>query len=155
MSPEEDAPERVRELLERVVEAFGLDAEVDVVEEQGTITGTVQGTDVGLFIGRRGQTIDAVQHLAARAAFPAPQPGRRVVIDAAGWRDRREQALHAAAEQAAADVLREGQPVALEAMGAAERRIVHEHLKERSGIETYSEGTDPERHLVVAPLVSS
>jgi spoIIIJ-associated protein len=153
----EDAPdtplERVRELLEEVSDALGLDASVDVVEDDEAIRGTLTGDDLGLFIGRHGQTIDAVQHLAYKAANrDAGRAGVRVVVDAAGYRERREQALHRQADEAAADAVRGGRPVALDAMSATERRVVHEHLKDRDDVETYSEGTEPDRHLVVAPL---
>ena len=78
-------------------------------------------------------------------------PAPRVVIDAAGYRERREQVLHRQADQAAATAERSGRPVALDAMSSMERKVVHEYLKGRPGVETYSEGTEPDRHLVVAP----
>jgi spoIIIJ-associated protein len=143
----------VRELLDHVVEAFGLDATVEVVDDGETCTGTVSGEDLGLFIGRHGQTIDAVQHLAQRAAGPRQgDDARRIVIDAEGYRERREQMLQRQADQAAEDALRSERPVALDAMTASERRLVHEYLRERGGVQTYSEGDEPDRHLVVAPL---
>ena len=151
-SPDSPA-ERVRDLLETVGEALGLDAEVRVEEDGGGIRGVLEGGDLGLFIGRHGQTIDAVQHLAFKVANREGARGTvRVVIDAAGYRARREQALHRQADQAAADAVRGGRPVALDAMSATERKVVHEHLKDRDDVETYSEGTEPDRHLVVAPL---
>jgi spoIIIJ-associated protein len=153
-----DAPEaaadRVRDLLERIRDAFGLRAGVVVEEEGREVHGRLDGDDLGLFIGRRGQTIDAVQHLAFKIATRdiPPSAGVRVVVDAAGYRARREQTLHRQADEAAADAVRNGRPVALDAMSATERKVVHEHLKDRDDVETYSEGTEPDRHLVVAPL---
>ena len=79
-------------------------------------------------------------------------PAPKVEVDAAGYRDRRRQALERQADQAAADAVRSARPVALDAMSATERKVVHEYLKDRSDVETYSEGTEPDRHLVVAPL---
>ena len=76
----------------------------------------------------------------------------RVTVDAAGYRERREQMLHRQADQAAERAARSGRPVALDAMSATERKVVHEHLKDRDDVETYSEGTEPDRHLVVAPI---
>jgi len=143
--------EAVQELLNRVVEAFGLDATVDVTDDGEICTGTVSGEDLGLFIGRHGQTIDAVQHIAQRAAGPRTGQSRRIVIDAEGYRERRAQMLERQADQAAEDALRTGRPVALDAMTASERRLVHEYLRERGGVQTYSEGDEPDRHLVVAP----
>jgi spoIIIJ-associated protein len=145
--------ERVREVLETLGEALGLDAEVQVEETDDGIRGVLEGEDLGLFIGRHGQTIDAVQHLAFKVANrDSHRGGVRVVVDAAGYRARREQALHRQAEQAAEKAVTTGRPVALDAMSATERKVVHEFLKDRNGVETYSEGTEPNRHLVVAPL---
>ena len=148
----EDPGHAVRELLERIVEALGLDATVEVVDDGETLTGTVHGEDLGLFIGRHGQTIDAVQHLAQRVAGARSEHGRRIVIDAEGYRERRETILRRQADHAADDALRHGRPVALDAMTASERRIVHEYLREHGAVQTYSEGEEPDRHLVVAPL---
>jgi spoIIIJ-associated protein len=144
--------ERVRDLLERLNEALELDAEVEIVEDGEQIRGILHGDDMGLFIGRHGQTIDAVQHLAFKVAARGESPAPKVEVDAAGYRDRRRQALERQADQAAADALRSSRPVALDAMSATERKVVHEYLKDRGGVETYSEGTEPDRHLVVAPL---
>ena len=147
------AAESVQELLERVVEALGLDATIEVSDDGETCTGTVNGDDLGLFIGRHGQTIDAVQHLAQRMAGPRTgDAARRVVIDAEGYRERREQMLQRQADQAVEDALRYDRPVALDAMTASERRLVHEYLRDHDGVQTYSEGDEPDRHLVVAPL---
>jgi spoIIIJ-associated protein len=150
----ESPVERVREVLETVGEALGLDAEVHVEETDEGIRGVLEGDDLGLFIGRHGQTIDAVQHLAFKVANRDAGRGdvQRVVVDAAGYRARREQALHRQAEQAAADALRGDRPVALDAMSATERKVVHEYLKDRDDVEPYSEGVEPDRQLVVAPL---
>jgi spoIIIJ-associated protein len=149
----ESPVDRVRDVLEAVAGALGLDADVRVEETDEGIRGVLEGDDLGLFIGRHGQTIDAVQHLAFKIANrDAGRNGVRVVVDAAGYRARREQALHRQAEQAAADAVGGGRPVALDAMSATERKVVHEFLKDRDDVETYSEGTEPDRHLVVAPL---
>jgi spoIIIJ-associated protein len=143
----------LEELLEEVADGLGLAVDVDVQEGDGVLSGSLRGEDVGLFIGRRGQTIDAVQHLAQRIVFPEGPSPVRVVVDADGYRERRVQTLQAEAEEAAEDARRSGRPVELEPMPASERRIVHEYLRERGGVETHSEGDEPERRLVVSPLV--
>ncbi|MGI8413003.1 MAG: protein jag [Solirubrobacteraceae bacterium] len=149
----QDVPvEAVEELLRRVIEGLGLQATVEVVDDGEVITGTVHGEGLGLFIGRRGQTIDAVQHLAQRVAGARGDVGRRIVIDAEGYRERRAAILRRQADQALEDALDSGRPVALDAMTASERRLVHEYLRDRGDVQTYSEGDDPDRHLVVAPL---
>jgi spoIIIJ-associated protein len=153
MSASDGQPaDALHELLEHLVEAMGLDAEIEVSEDDEAVTGTLDGDDLGLFIGRHGQTIDAVQHLAQRIINRDQTAGRRVIVDCAGYRDRRAEILHRQADQAAEEALRFSRPVALDAMNAGERRVVHEYLRERGDVETYSEGTEPERHLVVAPL---
>lgn len=149
----ERSPEdAVAELLERVVTALGLDAHVEVRRADDTIFGTLQGEDMGLFIGRRGQTIEAVQHLAQRiVAGDGQGPRLRVVIDAENYRARREEALQRQADEAAEEALRFDRPVALDAMAASERKIVHNYLAERGDVATHSEGDEPDRHLVVVP----
>jgi spoIIIJ-associated protein len=139
------------ELLEEVTAGLGLDVDVEVQERAGVLSGRVVGDDVGLFIGRRGQTIDAVQHLAQRIVFPEGPSSTRVEIDADGYRERRAELLRADADDAADEAVREGHAVELDPMPASERRIVHEHLRERGGVETHSEGDEPDRYLVVSP----
>ncbi len=151
MSTHEEIEDAVGDLLELVAEALGLEAEIEVDSEGDTVTGALVGDDLGLFIGRHGQTIDAVQHLAQRMVFKGAPSDVRIVIDAAGYRERRASALRRQADEAADEALRSSRAVALDAMVASERRLVHEHLRERGDVETYSEGNEPDRHLVVAP----
>ncbi len=146
-----DAPDALAELLEEIVDGLGLEADVEVEEQEGVLTGRIEGEDVGLFIGRHGQTIDAVQHLAQRVVFPEGPSSVRVVIDANGYRERRAEALRGEADDAADDALNTGKPVELDPLPPFERRIVHEYLRERGDVETHSEGNEPERYLVVSP----
>lgn len=149
----EDAAETLRDLLEEIVAALGLEAEVIVEEGDGRLVGRVEGDELGVFIGRHGQTIDAVQHLAQRIVFHGGAGQPRIVVDAGGYRERRAESLRAQADQAAEEALRSGHPVELEPLPASERRVVHEHLRERGDVETYSEGEEPDRYLVVTPAV--
>ena len=149
--PDEPA-ERVRALVGRVVHALGLHATVDIDESGDEIRATVNGDDLGLLIGKHGSTIDALQHIAFRAAFRGEGIRKQVVVDAAGYRERREGALHRMADRAAAEALRYSRPVELEPMRATERKIVHTYLSERSDVETHSEGDEPDRRLVVSPV---
>jgi spoIIIJ-associated protein len=144
--------ELLEELLEEVTAGLGLDAEIEVEQAEGVLRGRLVGDEVGLFIGRRGQTIDAVQHLAQRIVFPEGPSQTRVEIDADGYRERRAELLRSDADDAAEEALRDGTPVELEPMPPAERRIVHEYLRERGGVETHSEGEEPKRFLVVSPV---
>ncbi len=143
--------EALEELLEEVADGLRLDVEVEIEESDGVLAGRLEGDDVGLFIGRRGQTIDAVQHLAQRIVFPDGPSSVRVVIDANGYRERRAQALRAEADDAAEEALSSGKPVELDPLPPFERRIVHEYLRDRGDVETHSEGDEPERYLVVTP----
>jgi spoIIIJ-associated protein len=144
--------EALEELLEEIADAFGLDVRVEVEQSAGVLSGRVKGEDVGLFIGRRGQTIDAVQHLAQRIVFPGGPSPSRVVVDADGYRERRAELLRDDADDAAEEALRLGRAVELDAMPPSERRIVHEYLRERGTVETHSEGNEPDRYIVVSPL---
>lgn len=144
---------RVRAVLTEIQRSVGVDAEVLTEETTEEITGEYAGADLGLLIGHRGTTLDAIQQLAHRIAFHGSEHRKPVVIDAGGYRRRRAEELRAIAEQAAATAVRDGRRVSLEPMGAQERKVVHEHLKDRFDVETYSEGQEPTRRLVVAPLV--
>lgn len=143
---------RLLEFLERIVAACDLDADVRVEEDAEAVRGTIEGGDLGLVIGRHGQTIDALEHLALRIAFREQGERKRIVVDAAGYRARRAEALARQADRAAEEAVQYGRPVALDALVASERRLVHEYLRDHRDIETYSEGEEPDRHLVVAPL---
>jgi spoIIIJ-associated protein len=148
---ESEPAARVRRMLEEIVAAVGVDASIDVIEDDAGLCANLDGDDLGLLIGRHGQTIDAIQHLAYRIAYRGENERKRVTVDAAGYRERRAALLQQDADEAVEEVLRTGEPVALDAMNAVERRVVHEYLRDREGIETHSEGAEPDRHLVVAP----
>ena len=151
----ESPADRARELVEGVLEELDLDGEVEVVEDDDRIAVTVRGEDdYGLLIGKRGQTIDALQLLCYQAAFRGLRERKRVVVDAAGYRERRRETLEGRADRAAEQALAANNVVEMDPMSAQERRVVHERLKERAGVETYSEGDEPHRCVVVAPLVS-
>ena len=150
-----DTPaERARELIEGVLDELDLDGEVEVEEDDETISLTVVGDeDYGLLIGKRGQTIDALQLLCYQAAFRGMRQRKRVQVDAAGYRARRREALEGRADRAADQALSNNRIVEMDPMSAQERRVVHERLKERAGVETYSEGDEPRRCVIVAPLL--
>jgi spoIIIJ-associated protein len=148
------ASDALAELLETVAGALGLQARISVDDDGELVRGRLDGDDLGLFIGRHGQTIDAVQHIAMRVVASAAGERRLVEVDAEGYRERRAEALRRQADDAADEALRFARPVSLDAMGASERKLVHEYLRERGDVETYSEGDEPHRHLVVAPLQS-
>ncbi|MDQ6836248.1 MAG: KH domain-containing protein [Actinomycetota bacterium] len=148
-----EAASCVRGLMERIADAAGVEAEVEIDETGDGLSAEFHGDDLGLLIGRHGQTIDAIQHLAYRFARQADGERRPVVVDAAGYREQRAETLRATADQAAETAVNHRRAVPLESMSALERKVIHEHLKDRRDVETYSEGQEPSRRLVVAPLV--
>jgi spoIIIJ-associated protein len=151
--PDELEPvEALEDLVAEIAERLGLDVAVAIEEEEGALTARVSGEDVGLLIGRRGQTIDAIQHLAQRIVYPDGPGAQRVVIDANGYRERRAQALREEADDAADEAVRTGDAVELNPLPPFERRIVHEYLRDRDDVETHSEGEEPERFLVISPV---
>jgi spoIIIJ-associated protein len=149
--PEEPA-ERVREVLRRICAHLGLRASVDIEEDEDELRAHLSGTELALFIGKHGQTIDAVQMLCAQAAYRGQQGRKRVVVDAGGYRERRAAALKRQADRGVADALRYGRAVELDAMSAGERRVVHVYLQDRPEVETHSEGDDPYRCIVITPV---
>jgi spoIIIJ-associated protein len=151
--PDEPAA-RVEVVLDEIVDALDLDAEIVVDEDDEKITARVEGDDLGLMIGRRGQTIDAVQLTCYRVAFRGRGDRKRVSVDAAGYRERRRETVERQADRAAERALETGKEIELEPMSATERKIVHDRLADRSGLETFSEGEEPDRCVIVAPLVN-
>ena len=145
-----------RELVERVVSTLALDASVHVDDHEDEILATVTGGDLGVLIGRHGQMIDALQYLAnAIAHRKLGDERRRIVIDAAGYRARRSTTLEGLARRSAERASATGHRVELEPMSAVERRIVHEALKDDPEVTTLSEGTEPNRFVVVVPRRSA
>ena len=141
-----------RGLMLRIMGALGIDGRVDVHEDDDSITITCSGADVALLIGRHGQTIDAVQYLFNAASHRTYGDERKeVVVDAAGYRERRRATLEALAVRTAQQVRDSGYRAELDPMTAVERKVVHLKLKAFAGVETASEGTEPNRYVVVLP----
>jgi spoIIIJ-associated protein len=141
-----------RALVARIVDTLGVDAEVVAREDAEAIVVTCSGQDVGLLIGRHGQTIDAIQYLLNVIAYRAyGEEKQDVVVDAAGYRARRQATLEELALRVAYRVRESGEREELEPMTAVERKVVHLHLKGVAGVGTTSEGTEPNRYVVVVP----
>jgi spoIIIJ-associated protein len=139
-----------REIVERITSAIGADVSIAARERDGVVTVTCSGADVGLVIGKHGQTIDAIQYL-ANAITRAQGGDREVVVDASGYRARRTATLEGIARRTAQRVAATGRRAELEPMTPVERKIVHEALKDDPGVETASEGSEPNRYVVVLP----
>jgi len=148
---ESDAAAKLREVLEHVTFALGVRCRIEIAERDGGLEATCFGDDLGLLIGRHGQTIDAVQVLASAIVGGSGEARRDVVVDAAGYRDRRRRTLESLALRCAEEAVRTGARVELEPMSAAERKIVHTALQDRGDVTTESEGDEPNRRVVVEP----
>jgi len=143
---------RLREVVERIAREIGVQCTVAIEEGEEEIRVACDGHDLGMLIGRHGQTIDAIQYLANAILFRGRYDERKpVIVDAAGYRDRRQATLDALALRMAEQASATGQRVELEPMTAVERKIVHEKLKDDPEIETASEGTEPNRFVVIVP----
>jgi spoIIIJ-associated protein len=141
----------VRSLIERIVAELEVECRVIVREDSDGVHAECIGGDVGVLIGRYGQTIDAVQYIVN--AIVARREGERVdvTVDAAGYRERRRVMLEGIAVRSAERARNTGEPVELEAMTAVERKVIHVRLKEFDGVETSSAGTEPNRYVVISP----
>jgi spoIIIJ-associated protein len=142
--------EELQDLLETLAEALAVEGAVTVTEDDGVLRGSVEGAGAEALVGPDGAVLEAIQHIAQRIVLRGAAD-LRVVVDAAGYRGRREDELREEADRAAETVVSEGRRIALRPMPAAERRFVHEYLRERGDVETHSEGDEPRRRLVVSP----
>ena len=147
----EDGAERLREFVQTTVTLMGIQADVTAAESGELVRADISGDDLGLLIGRHGATIDALQYLAAIVVNGDRHERRQVVVDAEGYRDRRAAALASLADRIAQKVSRDGDPIALKPMSAAERKVVHLHLKDHPRVTTASEGNEPFRAVVISP----
>jgi len=147
-----DASRNAGEMVERIAAGIGADVTVSARDHEGGVTVSCSGPDVALFIGKHGQTIDAVQYL-ANAITRAGGGEHEVIVDAAGYRARRTATLEKLARRTAQRASATGRRVALDPMTPVERKIVHEALKDDPEVETASEGSEPNRFVVVFPRV--
>jgi spoIIIJ-associated protein len=151
---ESEASALMRELVGRIAREIGAQCTVEVEETDEEIYVTCSGRDLGMLIGRHGQTIDAIQYLANAVLYRARderEERKHVTVDAAGYRARRQATLDALALRSAERATATRQRVELEPMTAVERKIVHERLKDDPEVETVSEGTEPNRYVVIVP----
>jgi spoIIIJ-associated protein len=142
----------VRELLERILDSIGVRARIEIREDDETLTATFVGRELGLLIGKHGQTIDAIQYLTNAIVWRNRSDERKpVVVDAAGYRARRQTSLDALAKRGAEQAVASGRSVDLDPMTAVERKVVHVCLQDHPGVTTRSEGTEPNRFVVIDP----
>jgi spoIIIJ-associated protein len=142
----------VDEFMTALVDAMGLDATVDAYDAGDVIAVDVSTKQTGLFIGQKGETIDAIQYLLNVSIYKDRPFVKRIVVDSEGYRQRRIEAIQGMAYRAARRALREKRPLSLPPMSAAERRVVHLFLKENPDVTTFSDGEEEERRVIVTPV---
>lgn len=141
-----------RDLVERIASALGVSARVTVTEDDDAVRIAMSASDAGVLIGRDGRTIDAMQHVVSSIAYRVQgDDGKAIEVDAGGYRERRRTRLETTARRAAERARMSGAEVRLEPMSSLERRIVHLALEGDAGVETRSEGEDPDRFVIVVP----
>jgi spoIIIJ-associated protein len=138
-----------------ILSGIGIHGKISSYRDGDSLHVDVTGPDCGAAIGRHGETLDAIQYLATLVANKFSEERIRVILDIGGYRRRRESTLISMAERAAEKVVKTGANFNLDPMNAAERRIIHSTLQNYPGVTTFSEGEEPERHVVIAPSQDS
>lgn len=152
MAADKPPATRLRYFIERVLWSMGLKTQVKITENEDEVLVDISGDDLGILIGRRGQTLDAVEYLAGIAAFPSGNPRKHVEVDAEGYKGRRRNQIERVALRKADEVAKRGRPGQLNPMTSAERKIVHLVLRDRDDVTTASEGREPNRAVVISPV---
>ena len=137
--------------LREMLVNMGITAQVELFKRSDNTTLNISGKDLGILIGKRGQTLDAIQYLVNLAVNKNQIEKERIIIDVEGYRRRREETLRRLALKVAEKVKREHRKEILEPMTPHERRIIHSTLQGFKDVYTYSEGVDPHRHIIISP----
>jgi len=148
----EGVADRARDLVERIARAMGVEPEVKVREEDEHLSVELEGKNLGVLIGRRGETLNALQYIVSLAVNKERgEERKKVFLDVEGYRKKREETLQRLAVRLADKAKRRGRSVVLEPMSPQERRIIHTTLRGRDDIYTFSEGEEPFRKIIIAP----
>ena len=147
----EDLLAEIESFTKEAVKSMGFDASVDVYDTDEFIAVDVSPGDTGLFIGQKGETIDALQHLLNISVYRDREFAKRIVLDSEGYRQRRIEAVQGMAHRMARRAHREGRTIELPPMNSSERRIVHNFLKENPEVNTSSDGTGGNRRVNISP----
>lgn len=143
--------EETEEFIKEVTKNMGVDIELTTTVKEKHVNFEMNGEKIALLIGKRGQTLNALQYLVQLVINKDSQQFYRVILDAEGYRKRREETLEVLAEKLAAKALRIKKKVSLEPMPAYERKIIHTVLQNRKDVSTYSDGVEPHRYVVIKP----
>lgn len=144
-----DPVQEAKNFLEQVLVNMGVEAQIEVKKQKENILFQIMGKDLGIIIGRRGQTLDSLQFLVNTVGNRHSNSYLRIVLDAENYREKRKQALEQLADRLAQKAIKTGQLVKLEPMPSHERKVIHTYLQNRKNINTYSEGDEPQRYLVI------
>ncbi|MBR0139594.1 MAG: protein jag [Firmicutes bacterium] len=148
--PDENHP--VNEFLKNLFKEMGLDVSVKVYSSEDCVYAEVEGPDCGTVIGKRGQTLDSVQYLTSLVVNKDQNKYIRTIIDAEGYRRKREMTLEKLASRLAEKAVRTGRSVRLEPMNPYERKVIHSVLQNYGGVTTRSEGEEPYRRVIIEPV---
>ncbi len=142
---------RVDRLLKSIFEAMEIPVDFSIKEQDQILLVTMEGADLGVLIGRRGETLDSLQYLINLSINKNQEQRRKVILDVEGYRQRREDTLQKLAQRLADKAKQRGRSVVLEPMNSQERRIIHTALQGRDDIYTFSEGEEPFRKIIISP----
>lgn len=146
-----DSVTNAEEYLKNMIQHMNIDAKVDTIVEENNVTYNLSGDKIAILIGKRGQTLNAIQYLVQLVINKDTKQYYTVTVDAEGYRGRRKETLESLALKMADKSKRMNRKVALEPMPAFERKIIHAALQNQSNVQTYSDGNEPHRHIVIKP----
>jgi spoIIIJ-associated protein len=147
----ENSLQRASVLLKNIFQTMDLDVTTDISENEKAVFINLEGPDLGILIGRRGETLDALQYLVNLSVNKNQETRKKIIIDIEGYRSRREKTLEKLALKLADKAKQRGRNVVLEPMSSQERRIIHTALQGRDDIFTFSEGEEPYRKIIISP----
>ncbi|WP_449538283.1 RNA-binding cell elongation regulator Jag/EloR [Ferdinandcohnia sp. Marseille-Q9671] len=146
-----DPVEETQKFLENVISTMGVSAKIDVIRHGKNVTFQLSGEKMAVLIGKRGQTLNSLQYLTQLVANRFADHYLNIIVDAENYRGRREETLIQLAERLASKVSRSKQSVKLEPMPSYERKVIHTALAKHKKVKTSSNGSDPNRHIVISP----
>lgn len=150
MKLKKDYEKEVRDFLESILKSMNVEANINIKEKKDVIKIDLSGSDMGIIIGYRGETLDSLQYLVSLVINKDQScEYKRVILDTENYRDKREETLKKLARRLGHKVRETGRPVKLEPMNPYERRIIHSELQNNNYVETYSEGEEPFRKVVI------
>lgn len=151
VTEKENPAGKAKNFMMEIFKKMGLEVEIDVKEVEEYTVLDISGPDLGILIGRRGETLDALQYLSNLVGNKNVEKRTRLILDIEGYRKRREETLNKLAFRLADKAMRKGRDVVLEPMNPHERRVIHTALQNHRDVFTYSEGEEPYRKIVIAP----